>query len=277
MTRWIRWPAGTHNHTPLAGPNGPIAFGGDYNPEQWPEEVWHEDVRLMREAGVNLVSLGIFSWALLEPREGTYDFGWLDRVMDLLHEHGIAVDLATATASPPPWLSRAHPEMLPEQVDGTKLWWGSRQAYCPSSTAYRAAAVRLCTAVAERYRDHPVEPAEVVRPLARLEQRPAEDGQADDVDAGLLHQPRVLRPDLLRPLLRVESAPYSRPGTAGHASVVIRSSRRAGPPEEPGGGSAERRAAVRTSQHFRTSRRSSGRRRTLREPPRLVAVTLQPC
>jgi beta-galactosidase len=132
-----------------------LLFGGDYNPEQWPEEVWLEDVRLMREAGVNLVSLGIFSWALLEPREGAYDFGWLDRVMDLLHEHGIAVDLATATASPPPWLSRAHPEMLPELVDGTKLWWGSRQAYCPSSTAYRAAAVRLCTAIAERYRDHP--------------------------------------------------------------------------------------------------------------------------
>jgi beta-galactosidase len=79
-----------------------LLFGGDYNPEQWPEEVWLEDVRLMREAGVNLVSLGIFSWALLEPREGAYDFGWLDRVMDLLHEHGIAVDLATATASPPP-------------------------------------------------------------------------------------------------------------------------------------------------------------------------------
>ena len=120
-----------------------LLFGGDYNPEQWPEEVWLENVRLMHEAGVNLVSLGIFRWALLEPREGAYDFGWLDRVMDLLHEHGIAVDLATATASPPPWLSRAHPEMLPELVDGTKLWWGSRQAYCPSSTAYRTAAVRL--------------------------------------------------------------------------------------------------------------------------------------
>jgi beta-galactosidase len=132
-----------------------LLYGGDYNPEQWPEEVWVEDVRLMREAGVNLVSLGIFSWALLEPRQGSYDFGWLDRVMDLLHDNGIGVDLATATASPPPWLSRAHPEMLPERVDGTKLWWGSRQAYCPSSTAYREAAVRLCTAMAERYREHP--------------------------------------------------------------------------------------------------------------------------
>src|SRR5947209_4332887 len=79
----VRWPPG------LQG----IAYGGDYNPEQWPEEVWAEDVRLMREAGVNLVSVGIFSWVLLEPAEGRYELGWLDRVMDLLHEGGIAVDL----------------------------------------------------------------------------------------------------------------------------------------------------------------------------------------
>ena len=90
-----------------------IAYGGDYNPEQWPEHVWAQDVALMREAGVNLVSVGIFSWALLEPSPGAYDFGWLDRVLDLLHEGGIGVDLATATASPPPWFSLAHPESLP--------------------------------------------------------------------------------------------------------------------------------------------------------------------
>ena len=62
-----------------------LAFGGDYNPEQWPESVWQEDVRLMREAGVTMVSVGIFSWALLEPSRGVYDFGWLDRLIDLLH------------------------------------------------------------------------------------------------------------------------------------------------------------------------------------------------
>ncbi|WP_179200082.1 beta-galactosidase, partial [Streptomyces sp. NRRL B-24572] len=62
-----------------------LAFGGDYNPEQWPESVWQEDVRLMREAGVTMVSVGIFSWALLEPEPGRYDFGWLDRILDLLH------------------------------------------------------------------------------------------------------------------------------------------------------------------------------------------------
>ena len=132
-----------------------LLYGADYNPEQWPEEVWAEDARLMQEAGVNVVSLAIFSWALLEPREGTYDFAWLDRVVEVLHGAGIAVDMATATASPPPWLSKAHPESLPVTEDGTQLWWGSRQAYCPSSTAYREAATRLGGAIAERYGDHP--------------------------------------------------------------------------------------------------------------------------
>ncbi len=70
-------------------PTDGIAFGADYNPEQWPEEVWADDVALMREAGVTLVSVGIFSWGELEPEEGRFEFGWLDRVLDLLHEAGI--------------------------------------------------------------------------------------------------------------------------------------------------------------------------------------------
>src|SRR3954467_7975243 len=87
-----------------------VCFGGDYNPEQWPEEVWAQDVALMREAGVNLVSIGIFSWALLEPSEGVFEFGWLDRLTDLLHENGIRVDLATPTASPPAWFFATYPD-----------------------------------------------------------------------------------------------------------------------------------------------------------------------
>ena len=132
-----------------------LLYGGDYNPEQWPEEVWDEDVRLMREANVNLVSLGIFSWAKLEPRPDEYDFGWLDRIMDLLYENGVMVDLATATASPPPWLARLHPESLPVTREGITLHPGARQHYCPSSPAYRERASGLLRRVADRYKDHP--------------------------------------------------------------------------------------------------------------------------
>jgi beta-galactosidase len=132
-----------------------MAYGGDFNPEQWPEEIWQEDVRLMREASVNLVSLGIFAWAKLEPQPGQYEFAWLDRIMDLLHANGVKVDLATATASPPPWLAKLHPESLPVTSTGVRLWPGGRQQYCPSSPAYRLAAQELVCRLAERYGDHP--------------------------------------------------------------------------------------------------------------------------
>ncbi|MEU5790728.1 beta-galactosidase [Micromonospora purpureochromogenes] len=132
-----------------------IFYGADYNPEQWPEEVWAEDVALMRRAGVDLVSVGIFSWALLEPTPGRYEFGWLDRALDVLHDGGINVDLATATASPPPWLAHRHPETLPRTADGTVLWPGGRQAYCPSSPVFRERSLALVEAVAGRYAEHP--------------------------------------------------------------------------------------------------------------------------
>jgi len=141
---------------PLLGDRLPhLLFGGDYNPEQWPEEVWEEDVRLMREAGVNIVSLGIFSWSRLQPAPDRFDFGWLDRVIEVLHRNGIGLDLATATASPPPWLSHRHPEVLPILADGVRLWPGGRQQYCPSSPVYRDAARGLVTALAGRYGRHP--------------------------------------------------------------------------------------------------------------------------
>ena len=155
MQRWIRWPQATLDRTGRRGPDGPIAFGGDYNPEQWPEEVWHEDVALMREAGVNLVTVGVFSWARLQPTPDTWDFAWLDRVLDLLHEHGIAVDLATATASPPAWLTSAHPEILPVDREGHVLDQGGRQAWSPSAEVYREHSLRLVERMAERYGAHP--------------------------------------------------------------------------------------------------------------------------
>ena len=132
-----------------------VLYGADYNPEQWPEEVWGEDVRLMREAGVNIVTVGVFSWALLEPRPGEYVFDWLDRLLDLLQRNGIHADLATATASPPPWLAKLDPESLPVTRDGVRLWPGSRQHYCPSSGTYADAARALVEQIAGRYGKHP--------------------------------------------------------------------------------------------------------------------------
>jgi beta-galactosidase len=132
-----------------------IYYGGDYNPEQWPEDVWLEDVRLMRRAGVNLATVGVFSWARIQPDEGVFDYDWLDRVIDLLHSGGIAVDLATGTASTPPWATTRYPAMLTRNHEGAIRWPGSRQHWAPTSPDYRRLASELVRSTVERYRDHP--------------------------------------------------------------------------------------------------------------------------
>ncbi|MER6945984.1 beta-galactosidase [Nonomuraea sp. NPDC000554] len=148
---WIRWPANV-----VARFGGePVAFGGDYNPEQWDESVWHEDARLMRAAGVNLVTVGVFAWSTLQPAPDRWNFGWLDRVLDLLHANDIAVDLATATASPPPWLTTRSPGVLPVDRHGRTMAQGGRQAWSPSSQVYREHSLALVERMAERYGEHP--------------------------------------------------------------------------------------------------------------------------
>jgi len=132
-----------------------LFYGGDYYPEQWPESVWLEDMVLMKKAGVNLVTLGVFAWAQLELRPGVYTFDWLDKIISMLHENEIGICLATATASPPPWMAKEHPESLPVDADGIRYWPGGRQAYCPHSEAYRSASSKLVRRMAERYGDRP--------------------------------------------------------------------------------------------------------------------------
>jgi len=134
---------------------GKIGFGGDYNPEQWSADVRAEDLDLMRLARVDLATVGVFAWALVEPRPGEFDFRFFDKVIDDLYDAGVHLSLATMTASPPAWLSASHPEVLPMRADGTRLWPGARQHYCPSSPVYRDHAVRLVEQVAARYGDHP--------------------------------------------------------------------------------------------------------------------------
>ena len=132
-----------------------ILYGGDYNPEQWPENIWLDDMRLMKLANVNMASINIFSWASLEPAPHAYQFEQLDRIMDMLAENGIAADLATATASPPTWMSRRYPDILPVTRDGTRLVHGSRRHYCPNSPDYRRESAELVRRLAERYAKHP--------------------------------------------------------------------------------------------------------------------------
>ena len=132
-----------------------LLYGADYNPEQWPKEIWLDDMRLMKLAHVNMASINIFSWAALEPQAGVYEFATLDRIMDMLASHGIVADLATATASPPTWMSRRYPAMLPVTFQAVRLSHGSRQHYCPNSVDYRREAAQLVRQLATRYRAHP--------------------------------------------------------------------------------------------------------------------------
>jgi beta-galactosidase len=132
-----------------------IWYGGDYSPEQWDAPVWAEDDQLMRRAHVTTATVGVFSWALLEPEEGRFDFGWLDDTLDRLHANAVRVILATPTASPPPWFTLAHPDAMPVTRDGSRLWHGSRDTYCAAAPAYRRAALRIAAELARRYADHP--------------------------------------------------------------------------------------------------------------------------
>jgi beta-galactosidase len=109
----------------------------------------------MKEAGVNLVAVNIFGWAELEPSPGRYSFERLDEVLDLLHANGIGANLGTGTSSTPAWLTKMHPEILPESAAGVLAWPGGRQAWCPSSPRYREHALRLVTEVVQRYGSHP--------------------------------------------------------------------------------------------------------------------------
>lgn len=138
-----------------AWPAPQILYGGDYNPEQWPPEVWREDAALMRKAGVNLASVGMFSWARLEPSPGEFDFSWLEEVLGILHDAGVGVALGTPTAAPPPWLPALYPDTLPVNEAGVRYSPGSRQAFCVHHPEYRRHALRITGELARRVGDHP--------------------------------------------------------------------------------------------------------------------------
>lgn len=134
-----------------------IIHGGDYNPDQWfkTPEIWDEDMRLMKLANVNSATINIFSWSLIEPEEGVYNFEWLDTMMDKLYENGIDVILATPSGARPPWLAQKYPEVLRVEESGIRNEFGVRHNHCLTSPIYRKKVQEINRIIAERYKDHP--------------------------------------------------------------------------------------------------------------------------
>lgn len=134
-----------------------MLHGGDYNPDQWLHDpaILAEDLRLMRAAGVNAVSVGMFSWAALEPDEGHYTFDWLDDLMDRLAENGVYVALGTPSGAKPAWMSDKYPEIRRMTADGQREPHRARHNHCRTSPVYRHMCAEINTRLAERYREHP--------------------------------------------------------------------------------------------------------------------------
>lgn len=132
---------------------GRLLHGGDYNPEQWLDcpEVLEEDIRLMKEAGINCVTLGVFSWSVLEPEEGVYDFDWLEERIDRLGAEGIQVILATPTGGMPHWLTQKYPEVRQVFADGRRNLPGKRHNFCYTSPVMREKTAAIDRALAGRF------------------------------------------------------------------------------------------------------------------------------
>ncbi len=132
-----------------------MLYGGDYNPEQWPREVWDEDMRLFDLAHINTATVGVFAWSRLQPAEDQWEFGWMDDLMSLLERRGKQVCLGTATAAVPPWMARQYPDVLRVDFEGRQRQFGMRHNFCPNSPSYRTFAPAIAGKLAQRYKDHP--------------------------------------------------------------------------------------------------------------------------
>jgi len=147
----------TNRYPPISAKCPHILHGGDYNPEQWQNtsEIWDEDIRLMKEAGVNTATVGVFSWVSLEPEEGKFTFGWLDTIMDKFAENGIYAVMATPSGARPAWLTRKYPEVSRVRGDRIRNHHGVRENHCFTSPVYREKTRIINTKLAQRYKDHP--------------------------------------------------------------------------------------------------------------------------
>lgn len=132
-----------------------IWYGGDYNPEQCEKGDWDEDIRIFKLAGIDVATLNVFSWALNQPDEETYNFEWLDEQIERLYQNGIYTCLATSTAAHPAWMAKKYPDVLRVDYQGRKRKFGGRHNSCPNSPTYRKYAERIADRLGERYKDHP--------------------------------------------------------------------------------------------------------------------------
>lgn len=137
--------------------SGRLLHGGDYNPEQWLDcpDILEKDIEYMKKAGVNTVTLGVFSWSVYEPREGEYHFEWLDKIMDRLYENGIYVILATPSGARPVWMDLKYPEVMRVNEMGVRNTHGLRHNHCMSSPVYRQKVAQMDELLARRYGSHP--------------------------------------------------------------------------------------------------------------------------
>jgi beta-galactosidase len=134
-----------------------ILHGADYNPEQWQNypDIVDKDIAMMQQAKCNIMSVGIFSWAKLEPAEGVYEFKWLDVILDKLAIAGISVFLATPSGARPAWMSQRYPQVMRVSRDRVPALHGGRHNHCLSSPVYRKKTLKINTLLAERYSHHP--------------------------------------------------------------------------------------------------------------------------
>lgn len=132
-----------------------ILFGGDYNPNQCPKEIWEEDIRIFKKASINSATVNVFSWAKIQPSENCYDFEELDQIIEKLSTEGFDIVLATSTAALPAWMFKKYPEVARTDYDGRHHKFGQRHNACPNSLVYQKYAERLATKLAERYGENP--------------------------------------------------------------------------------------------------------------------------
>ncbi len=129
-----------------------MLFGADYYPEHWEKDRWSIDAKLMKEAGINVVRVGEFAWSKFEPKEGVYDFAWLDEAINILVKEGVKVILGTPTATPPKWLMDKYPDIYPIDREGRVRGFGNRHHRCHNNPTYREYAKKIARKMAEHYK-----------------------------------------------------------------------------------------------------------------------------